>query len=137
MTTWVSGQKSMGDTDCVDKAVVAVLLSVQNAILDEDGDGSQDEGHKQIHVNEISGAVKLSAERKKTKTTKIKTSLCLNNAFPVYFFNILFIIHINIFHDFLIMIFEFHFAVCYSQPDADLNLQRITMAVVRDTSDVL
>lgn len=48
-----------------------------------------------------------------------------------------FFIHINIFHDFLIMIFEFHFAVCYSQPDADLNLQRITMAVVRDTSDVL
>lgn len=37
----------------------AVFLSVQHAVLDEDRDGSQDEGHKQIHVNEVPGAVEL------------------------------------------------------------------------------
>lgn len=52
-------------TDCVYEAVVAVFLSVQHTILDEDGDGSQDEGHKQIHVNEVSGAVELPVEKRK------------------------------------------------------------------------
>lgn len=44
--------------------MVAVCLSVQHAILDEDRDGSQDEGHKQVHVDEVPGAVELpEAER--------------------------------------------------------------------------
>lgn len=50
-------------TDCFNEAMVTVLLSVQHAIFDEDGDGSQDEGHKQIHVNEVSGAVELPGEK--------------------------------------------------------------------------
>ena len=42
------------------EAVVTVLLfGVQNAVLDEDGDGPQDEGHKQVHVDEVPGAVEL------------------------------------------------------------------------------
>lgn len=53
-------------TDCVRETVVAVLLGVQHAVLDEDRDGSQDEGHKQVHVNEVSGAVELpAAERER------------------------------------------------------------------------
>lgn len=51
-------------TDCVHEAVVAVLLGVQHAVLDDDRDGSQDEGHKQIHVNEVPGAVELPAEER-------------------------------------------------------------------------
>ena len=43
------------------EAVVRVLLGVQHSILDEDRDGSQDEGHKQVHVNEVAGAVQLPA----------------------------------------------------------------------------
>lgn len=50
-------------TDCVYEAVVAVLLSIQHTVLDEDRDGSQDEGHKQVHVNEVPGAVELPGER--------------------------------------------------------------------------
>lgn len=49
-------------THSLHKTVVAVLLSVEHAVLDEDGDGSQDEGHKQVHVNEVPGAVELPAE---------------------------------------------------------------------------
>lgn len=45
-------------TDCLYDAVV-VLLSVQHAVLDEDWDGSQDEGHEQVHVNEVPGTVEL------------------------------------------------------------------------------
>lgn len=46
-------------TDCVYEAVVAVFLRVQHAVLDEDRNGSQDEGHKQVHVDEVPGAVEL------------------------------------------------------------------------------
>lgn len=49
-------------TDCEHEAVFAVFLRVQHTVLDEDGDSSQDEGHKQVHVNEVSGAVQLPAE---------------------------------------------------------------------------
>lgn len=49
-------------THSLHKTVVAVLLSVEHAVLDEDGDGSQDEGHKQVHVDEVPGAVELPAE---------------------------------------------------------------------------
>lgn len=51
-------------TDGVYETVVAVLLSIQHAILDEDGDGPQDERHKQVHVNEVPGAVELPGERR-------------------------------------------------------------------------
>lgn len=51
-------------TDCVDEAVFAVFLSIQHAVLDEDRDSSQDEGHKQIHVNEVPGAVELPGANK-------------------------------------------------------------------------
>lgn len=54
-------------TDCVNEAVVAVLLSVQHTVLDEDGDGPQDEGHKQVHVNEVPGAVELPGEKRERK----------------------------------------------------------------------
>lgn len=52
----------------VHETVVAVLLSVQHAILDEDGDGSQDEGHKQVHVDEVPGAVELPGERRQQQS---------------------------------------------------------------------
>ena len=58
---WYEGAAA---TDRLDEAVVAVLLSVQHSVLDEDGDGSQDEGHKQIHVDEVPGAVELPAEER-------------------------------------------------------------------------
>lgn len=48
-------------THSLHETVVAVLLSVEHAVLDEDGDGSQDEGHKKVHVNEVPGAVELPA----------------------------------------------------------------------------
>lgn len=54
--------RGAGATHSLHKTVVAVLLSVEHAVLDEDGDGSQDEGHKQVHVNEVPGAVELPAE---------------------------------------------------------------------------
>lgn len=57
-------------TDCVYEAVVAVLLSVQHTVLDEDWDGSQDEGHKQVHVNEVPGAVELPGEERERKYIK-------------------------------------------------------------------
>ena len=52
-------------TDGVYEAVVAVLLSVQHTIFDEDWDGSQDEWHKQVHVDEVPGAVELPGEKNK------------------------------------------------------------------------
>lgn len=39
--------------------MTAVLLGIQNPVFDEDGDGPQHEGHKQVHVDEVSGAVQL------------------------------------------------------------------------------
>ena len=54
----------------MDEAVVAVLLGIQNPVLDEDGDGPQDEGHKQVHVNEVPGAVQLPAHRSNNKNDK-------------------------------------------------------------------
>ena len=41
------------------KTVVAVLLCVKHSVFDEHRDSPQDEGHKQVHVDEIPGAVKL------------------------------------------------------------------------------
>lgn len=58
-------------TDGVYETVVAVLLSIQHAILDEDGDGPQDERHKQVHVNEVPGAVELPGERRERERDKI------------------------------------------------------------------
>lgn len=44
----------------VDKTVVAVLLlSIQDPVFNEDGDGSQDERHEQVHVDKVPGAVQL------------------------------------------------------------------------------
>lgn len=65
-------------TDCVHEAVFAVFLRVQHTVLDEDGDGSQDEGHKQVHVNEISGAVQLPAEMGDREISHILSSLTSN-----------------------------------------------------------
>lgn len=62
-------------TNGVYETVVAVLLSIQHAILDEDGDGSQDERHKQIHVNEVPGAVELPGERRERGTKYITSYL--------------------------------------------------------------
>ncbi len=45
------------------KAVVAVLLGIQDPVFNEHRDGSQHEGHKQIHVDEVPGAVKLPVDR--------------------------------------------------------------------------
>lgn len=55
-------------TDCVHEAVVAVLLRVQHTVLNEDGDGSQDERHKQVHVNEVPGAVELSGGKRERES---------------------------------------------------------------------
>ena len=56
------------------EAVVTVLLfSVQNAVLDEDGDGPQDEGHKQVHVNEVPGAVQLPAHHSNNNNKQQQT----------------------------------------------------------------
>lgn len=43
----------------MDEAVVAVLLGIQHAVFNEDRDGSQDERHEQVHVDEVPGAVQL------------------------------------------------------------------------------
>lgn len=40
-----------------DEAVVAVLLRVEDPVFDEDGDGPQHEGRKQVHVDEVAGAM--------------------------------------------------------------------------------
>lgn len=42
-----------------DEAVVAALLRVEDPVFDEDGDGSQHERRKQVHVDEVSGAMQL------------------------------------------------------------------------------
>lgn len=42
------------------EAVAAVLLGVQDPVFDEDRDSSQHEGHKQVHVDEVTGTVQLS-----------------------------------------------------------------------------
>ena len=57
----------------MDKAMVAVLLGVQNSIFDEDGDGPQDEGHKQVHVNEVPGAVQLPAHHSNNNNKQQQT----------------------------------------------------------------
>lgn len=49
----------MGVTHSVYEAVLAVLFGVQNAVFDEDGNSSQDERHKEVHVDEVPGAVQL------------------------------------------------------------------------------
>lgn len=41
------------------EAVAAVLFSIQNSVFNENRDGSQDKRHKEIHVDEVPGAVKL------------------------------------------------------------------------------
>lgn len=46
-------------THGMDKAVVTVLFCIQNSVFNEHRDRSQDEGHKQVHVDEVSGAVQL------------------------------------------------------------------------------
>lgn len=56
-------------TNSVYETVVAVLLSVQHAILDKDWDGSQDERHEQVHVNEVPGAVELPEEKREGQNT--------------------------------------------------------------------
>lgn len=42
-----------------DKAVIAVLLSIEDPVFDEDGDGPQHKRHEQVHVDEVAGAVQL------------------------------------------------------------------------------
>lgn len=49
------------------KAVAAVLLSIQNSIFNENWDGSQDKRHKEIHVDEVPGAVELPVGEKNHK----------------------------------------------------------------------
>lgn len=55
------------------EAVVAVLLGVEHAVLDEDGDGPQDEGHKQVHVDEVPGAVELPADTQQSHSVTDRT----------------------------------------------------------------
>lgn len=50
--------------------MVAVLLGVQHAVLDEDRDGAQDEGHKQVHMDEVPGAVELPAVERERERKK-------------------------------------------------------------------
>lgn len=51
-------------THSMNEAVVAVLLSIQDPVFNEHRDGSQYEGHKQVHVDEVPGAVKLPVDRR-------------------------------------------------------------------------
>lgn len=39
--------------------MTAVLLGVQDPVFDEDGDSPQHEGHKQVHVDEVTSTVQL------------------------------------------------------------------------------
>lgn len=50
-------------THSVNEAVLAVLLGVQHAVLDEDWNSSQDERHKKVHVDEVPGAVQLPVQK--------------------------------------------------------------------------
>lgn len=43
------------------EAVTAVLLGIQDPVLDEDGDSPQHEGYKQVHVDEVASAMQLPA----------------------------------------------------------------------------
>ena len=45
------------------EAVLAVFFGVQHAVFDEDWNSSQDERHKQVHVDEVPGTVKLPVWR--------------------------------------------------------------------------
>jgi len=51
-------------THSMNKAVITFLLGVQNPVLNKHRDGSQHEGHKQVHVDEVPGAVKLPVDRR-------------------------------------------------------------------------
>lgn len=42
-----------------DEAMVAVLFGIENPVFDENRDGPQHEGHEQVHVDEIPGAVQF------------------------------------------------------------------------------
>ena len=42
-----------------EKTVIAVLLSVEDPVFDEDGDGPQHKRHEEVHVDEVAGAVQL------------------------------------------------------------------------------
>lgn len=46
-----------------DEAVVTALLRVEDPVFDEDGDGSQHERRKQVHVDEVPGAMQLPTPR--------------------------------------------------------------------------
>ena len=39
--------------------MIAVLLSVEDPVFDEDGDGPQHKRHEEVHVDEVAGAVQL------------------------------------------------------------------------------
>lgn len=56
---WARAVGPVGVTHSVYEAVLAVLFGVQNAVFDEDGNSSQDERHKEVHVDEVPGAVEL------------------------------------------------------------------------------
>lgn len=55
----------------VDKAVVAVLLSIQHPVFNKDRDGSQDERDEQVHVDEVPGAVQLPVKGEKKKIKRV------------------------------------------------------------------
>lgn len=39
--------------------MIAVLLSIEDPVFDEDGDGPQHKRHEEVHVDEVAGAVQL------------------------------------------------------------------------------
>lgn len=47
---------------CVVVTVVELLICKEKTVPDKDGDGSQDEGDKQLDVNVVPGAVQLPVE---------------------------------------------------------------------------
>lgn len=58
----LQGGPNRGRAQCThsgDKAVIAVLLSVEDPVFDEDGDGPQHKRHEEVHVDEVAGAVQL------------------------------------------------------------------------------
>lgn len=57
-------------THSVYETVVAVLFGVQHAVFDEDRNGSQDERHKQVHVDEVPGTMQLPVQKKTRKDFK-------------------------------------------------------------------
>lgn len=59
----------------MDKTVVAVLLlSIQHPVFNEDRDGSQDEWHKQVHVDKVPGAVQLPVKATEESSLSITLS---------------------------------------------------------------